>query len=212
MDTQLYRFLDSNLFQTIILLLTGLIGIYVYFLGKRVEKKNAAQIILMELRNAEKTIQNIKAANVIAATESIMATNSWSKYNHLFVDVLDQDELDLINRFYSQAEFAEEQRKRILNVIPLAIEEKMRATQRGLVDMAIQKADKPLEESEKWYTQTRELLIKQINDEEFTFSPNFPQEQLKLLLTNMSVVTTSSVGVKLKKIALASALWCHRYN
>jgi len=205
MDTQVYKFLDGNLFQTIVLFITGLIGIYVYFLGKRVEKKNAAQIILMELRNAEKTIQNIKAASVITATETIMATNSWSKYNHLFVDVLDQDELDLINRFYSQAEFAEEQRKRIVNVIPMAMEEKIRAVQSALVDMALQKASKSVDESEKWYKQTKELFIQQINDEIFTFTPNFPQEQLKLLLMNMLVVTTSSVGVKLKKIATSSA-------
>lgn len=58
MDTQLYEFLDSNLFQTIVWLFPGVIGLYIYFFGQRVKKKNAAQIVLMQLRNAEKTIQN----------------------------------------------------------------------------------------------------------------------------------------------------------
>jgi hypothetical protein len=107
----LVKFLDSNGFQTLIILLTGLVAFVIYFLNKRVEKKDAARIIINEIRLAENTIKQIKNSKTITELSIILPNNTWDSKKHLFLNKLDQDELNLINDFYYKCTYAEQYRK-----------------------------------------------------------------------------------------------------
>ena len=55
-----FVFLNSNLFQTIIIFITGLTAFIIYRVNKYNEKREAACIIINEIRQAEKSIQELR--------------------------------------------------------------------------------------------------------------------------------------------------------
>ncbi len=75
------------------------IGVYYWQLKK--EKKDSALVLLMEIRNAERAISDIKNTKTISETTSVMPVSSWQRFQHLFVADFDLDELSLINDFYN---------------------------------------------------------------------------------------------------------------
>lgn len=196
-----WDFWNSNFAQNLFVLLAGAAALYVYYLNKRAEKRNAARVVLMEIRNAEQLINRLRAERVIHITGSILPTNSWGKYNHLFADVLDQDELDMISDFYSKAEGLEEQRKRVINAIPVSVDEKAKHIQRKLVDMAVEMADLSEKERNEKYEARKKVLIEMTNKEDFIFDANYPKEGLQILGTSINLVSGSVAVARLKRIA-----------
>jgi len=84
----------------------GFFAIYLYWKQKQDKKKNAASLILQEIRYAE---QNMRIARdrswVYSLSLALLPTNSWHENIHLFVNDLDGPELDQISRFYIQAHY-----------------------------------------------------------------------------------------------------------
>ena len=134
--TNLAGFIFSEAFSGIATILAGLGAIMAYWMHKRDEKNNAAKIILSEIRNAEQQILKIKNDGVVSDYSSVLSFNSWQKYAHLFVKILDRDELDLINNFYIACVLSEREINRLKSFLPLAMEEKAKALQQQLVDLA----------------------------------------------------------------------------
>ena len=63
-------------------------------------------MLVNEIRRAEDSIQQIKERNVVADLPhiTVLEQNTWNQYSHLFTKDLDQDEINLINNFYSYAD------------------------------------------------------------------------------------------------------------
>lgn len=61
-----------------------------------------ASLILQEIRYAEARIRNYRKSNSYGLYEKLLPTDSWNNNIHLFVNDLEETELDLISTFYSK--------------------------------------------------------------------------------------------------------------
>lgn len=193
----LVKFFDSNFFQTIVILLTGLMALVIYFVNKTSEKKDAARIIINEIRLAEKAIVEIKNSKMITELSVILPNNTWQFKKHLFLKNLDQDELDLINDFYYKCAHAERYRKLVYDIRNNAINTKASYLQQKLVDSMYESC-----KSEKDnYAAIKKMLIDKANNETWLFTPNTPMESIIQYIENITPISPTNVGKVIKKIA-----------
>ena len=89
-------------------LAVGLIAVYLYLKQKKTNKREAALLILQEIRYAEQRVRNFRSYKSYAFNEKLLPTNSWHKNIHLFVKDLSETELDLISNFFSSAVYLDD--------------------------------------------------------------------------------------------------------
>jgi len=99
------NFLNSNIFTGIATIFTAIVAITLYYWEQRKKKRDAAKIIIQEIRRAEDLISEYKEHGAYKFTKKIIATNSWAKNIHYFVGDLAQDEVDQISSLYSTGEY-----------------------------------------------------------------------------------------------------------
>lgn len=99
----LLDFLNKNL--GLVSLVVGAFAYIVYWKQQQDNKRDAAKIILQEIRRAEDIIYDYKENGNYKFTKKIISTNSWAKNIHHFVGNLDADELDKISNLYSTGEY-----------------------------------------------------------------------------------------------------------
>ena len=92
------EFLDSNLFQNLILVLTILVTICIYYGRKRQNLSNAVAILSLQIRDIEDNIESLIAEGLIGEqlqeralhySTIIYEENYWLKYNHLIAGRVD---------------------------------------------------------------------------------------------------------------------------
>lgn len=194
----MFYFFNSNFFVAIATLIVGGFAICLYLKQKKDYKRDAANIILMEIRHAEKEIEQIKL-NIVKSFNAIkllLPTNNWAKYNYLFIKDFDRDELDLINNFYNRCSAIDNALSQMS--ISKQIEQKTGYIQNALVEMAkscLSQAD---------FDNKKKLFLKIIEKEKYVFHPSAPISIIVQGLNNLVTITTSTVGNKLKKIAKIS--------
>ena len=88
-----------------ITLIVGGIAIYLYVKQKAVEKRDAAKLIIQEIRYAEQQIRNFRDSGSYTLSAKLLPTNNWHNKINLFVKDLTESEIDLISRFYSTAAY-----------------------------------------------------------------------------------------------------------
>lgn len=196
MQDSLISFFNSNFFLALIALLVGIFAIGLYIKQKRDYKKDAANIILMEVRNAESSIANIKSTRFIDYNKLLLSNNSWAKYSYLFIKDLDRDEWDVINNFFNQCKLYDESIKQLKNSLPLQIEQKANHIQKTLVDLA-----REFFQDQEGYKDRRDKFLKIIESEPYWFKPSQPQNEVMRSLDNINYISTTTIGAKLKKIA-----------
>ncbi len=188
------NFMTENLLN--ILLVIGAFAAFgVYYWQKKDEKKKAARVLIMEIRNAELEIGHLKKSGAVSDYSSILPTSSWTKYNHYFAKDLDEDELAHINNFYNSCQLVENEIGQLRSALSVAMEEKMKIIQEKLLELMDETTDK------ESYEKRKEKILKLFHKEDYWFLPNAPKEKLLRYLQNISFVMTSSAGQKLKKTA-----------
>ncbi|MAX89202.1 MAG: hypothetical protein CMK99_00455 [Pseudomonas sp.] len=192
------KILNSEGLSTLVLLITGISAFATYFLQKRNEARDAATILLNEIRNAERTIATIHHTKNINDITIILTSNSWNKYSHLFARRLDQDEFNQVTEFYKKCELAEGARKFFLQVRNDAISAKARYVQYSLIQLM---TDAVISGNSPDYPEKRQALINMTNIEDHLFSPGEPLSILIGHITNIPQITTSSAGMKIKKLS-----------
>lgn len=196
----MYHFLDSNFFQTLIILLTGVFVFMIFILQKADEKKKAAIIIINEIRNAEDAINNIKTNRVINKLIQIMPVNSWSKYNYLFVAKLDQDEYSLISDFYSKCEQSEKAKNNFFKIMDDSIAAKANHIQVKLIEM-ISDSIKGNSFQQDEFNIKKTIFINETDRESHLFNPLTPRNEVIDFISNITLILPTSSGLKLKNIA-----------
>ncbi len=100
------KFLNSGFFIALITFCVGFFAIYLYQKQQKDNKKNAAELILQEVRYAEQQIKiaKINGHNFYLA-DKLLPTNSWHANIHLFVKNFKESEIDVISKFYSHAAY-----------------------------------------------------------------------------------------------------------
>ncbi|MFC1613235.1 hypothetical protein ACFL23_02785 [Patescibacteria group bacterium] len=94
-----------NVFTGFTTLFAATIAIILFYWERNKKKQDAARIIVQEIRRAEDVIKDYKEYGGYKFTKKIIATNSWAKNIHHFVNNLDQDEIDKISNLYSTGEY-----------------------------------------------------------------------------------------------------------
>jgi len=90
-------------FLGLITLVVGGTAIYLYKKQKIDRKRDAASLILQEIRYAEEQIRNYRNYHEYKLFDRLLPTNSWNDNIHLFVKDLKEGDIDLINSFYARA-------------------------------------------------------------------------------------------------------------
>ena len=118
------EFLDSNLFQNLILVLTILVTICIYYGRKRQNLSNAVAILSLQIRDIEDNIESLIAEGLIGEqlqeralhySTIIYEENYWLKYNHLIAGRVDAQTYGVLDNFYKIAFKIREQQLMIKN-------------------------------------------------------------------------------------------------
>ena len=104
----------ENYINGIVTFGVGLVALLVYWLSKRTERKNAATVIVMDIRCAEQVVLSILEKNSIDRyAKEILIENNWSKFKHLFFSALSYDDFTAFNRFFDSCIEISDARKRM---------------------------------------------------------------------------------------------------
>ena len=99
-------FFNSSFFIALVTLAAGSFAFGLYFRRNKDIKKDAANIIILEIQNAERQLkalkEKLKKDNKLSDDIFLMPTSSWDKYQYLFVRDLDRDEWDTVISFYDK--------------------------------------------------------------------------------------------------------------
>jgi len=101
----LVSFLNSNFFLALTTLVVGGFAIYLYLKQKEDRKRDAAKLILQEIRYAEQKIRKYREVKSYKLYDKLLPTNSWNDNIHLFIKELKETEIDLISDFYAKASY-----------------------------------------------------------------------------------------------------------
>ena len=91
---ELYSFLNSVLFQTVILIITAGITLWIYFANQKQQRKNAVTILLLLIKEIENNIEFLLAEGIVNGliqekplhySKIIFNENMWMKYAHLII-------------------------------------------------------------------------------------------------------------------------------
>jgi len=100
------KFLNSPFFSSLVTLGVGSFVIYLYRKQQKDYKKNVAELILQEIRQAEIQIKIARKNDyTYYLADKLLPTNSWYSNIHLFVKDLKETEIDIISQFYSNSAY-----------------------------------------------------------------------------------------------------------
>jgi len=107
---KLIAVLNSNFFVGIVTLAAGGVAFYLYVKQKKDFKKDAANIVLLEIQSAERILGQVgeRVRSDTLPNKFTLPTESWSKYKYLFVRDFDRDEWDAITEFYNGCKLYDE--------------------------------------------------------------------------------------------------------
>lgn len=110
MLSEIYEFLTSNwllntnFFNAATTLVVGFTAYFIYKKQKRDEKKDAATILLAEIKSATAILPGLVARfddrRTIESGLILLPSESWSKYKYLFVNDLKAEEWQAVDKFY----------------------------------------------------------------------------------------------------------------
>ena len=112
------EFLDSNFFQTIVLIVTALITITIYKQQKKEKRKESATIILLQIKAIDKNIDLAKKCIIndiefdiakILMINKVLNINLWEENRQYLLSKFNSEEIRLINEYYECATTIENQ-------------------------------------------------------------------------------------------------------
>lgn len=197
-----------ELFSGVATILTGTVAIGIYFYQKKDAKIQAARVLLIEIRTAEERVNQIKeqiANSSISDFPSVLMSNSWKAYSHLFVSDFDVDEMKIMNSFYDCCEVIEDFSKRNNNFFWITTEEKARVLQQMLAktieETLKNNLSQDIEEFKKSIDSKRDFIRTAFDHHGFVYTPQKTIDEINKHLSKVPIITTSSCGLILKKIA-----------
>ncbi len=204
---------DSNLFTGIVTLIAGAIAYYVYWRQKKDSKKDAANIILLEIQSAERVLVQVgeSVREKTLPNKFTMPTESWSKYKYLFVRDFDRDEWDAITEFYNGCKLYDEAVSYNKSLFQKN-EEQIRVNMlKTPADYIREYVDQEPASDDAAETVRLEAAFAKANKFQTTYlsriaslfySPQKPLTDAKTAFDSLNItMSQTSIGIKLKKLA-----------
>lgn len=107
--------------------IVGGFALYVYIKQRKDKKRDAAHLILQEVRYAEQKIRRFRESNPpsYSLSDRLLPTSSWNENINLFIKDLSESEIDMISAFYAKAHYIDhliqkrsEQKTAPQNILP----------------------------------------------------------------------------------------------
>lgn len=190
-----YKYLFSG-FATLI---SAWAVLAVYYVQKRDTKIKSAQILLMEVRAAERALDELKKGGFDFEVISVLPANNWSDAQHLFIKDLDEDEFNLINNFYHMCEIIDKNVEFHKDYKTVSFDEKARTIQNKLMELADK--HQAVGMTGKDYVEERNRILGTFAPEPFLFEVDAPKFLIQRFLPQIRYVTSSTAGEKLKRLA-----------
>ncbi len=183
-----------EIINSVVTLIVGSIALFAYWLSKKHEKRNAAIVIIMDIRHAEFVVISILEKGLVDInTKDVLKENNWSKYKHLFASKLSQDDFVAFNGFFDSCVEMSDARKRIRKTFYNTLNIKAEIMQQKV--LSVEGINTP-DGKEK-----RLQIIQQINNEDCVFEPKEPKDRILLNLKLMGKLSNTVAFEKLKKVA-----------
>lgn len=105
-------FLNSNFFQSLILIITVCFTIWEYFRREKNKVSNAVTILMLQIKDIERNVEYIPAEGLLNGliqevpmhySAIIFEENQWEKYSHLIVGKVSQSTFSRIDNFFKVA-------------------------------------------------------------------------------------------------------------
>lgn len=207
-------FFNSNFFVGVVTLVAGLVAWFLYAKQKRDSKRDFASIILLEIQNAERIIEQVRPTvqKGVIPEVSVLPDDSWSKYRYRFVRDFDRDEWDTITAFYKACkEFdaacryngsffnqnAEQLRVNLLRVAADYMKEGLELSKGPNPTMTEEQAI-ALSQANATAFQTQYIEVVKL----VSYSPIKPKTDMAAAFANLSAqLSLTSIGAKLKALA-----------
>ena len=221
------NFFNSSFFIGLATLVVGTTAFFIYRKQKRDAKRDAANVILLEVESAEQQLQIItqnQAPGSLAENIFLMKNSSWEKYRYFFVRDFDRNEWDKITDFYNKCLQYDAAVAYNSNYFGSNVEK----AQSHILRILANYADTYIEDVEKATTQTSKAKLREAyeakktnflnaygviqNDDNFTapyfYNPQKPVIEAKSVLDTIETnISLTSVGIKLKRMAAKKSFW-----
>lgn len=172
-----------SIISTLVTLCVGLFAIYLYLKERNDRKRDVAKLILQEIRCAEQKMRKYRDILQYNFYDNLLPTNTWKDNIHLFVKDLTENQLDLINDFYSKAIY-------IGNIIQKIDQEKINLIRRqeDLMNNSEQDLFKPV------VPKNKALKLLSVNDQ--------LQKDLRTVSMTTEFIHNTPLGEKLIEISI----------
>ncbi len=122
---KILNFLNSNLFQAILIIITAYITLAIYFHQNRQRRKEAAAIVYLQIEAINKNINdnmqyiddNKFDTNGIWRALKLYEENSWVKYRQILYTQLSKTEIKILNEYYEYASIFNNQLDRLHKMV-----------------------------------------------------------------------------------------------
>jgi len=203
-------------------LIVGFIAFWLYQKQKRDSKKDAANILLLEIQNAKRQLavatKQLKDAGtdetkMLAEDTFLMPNESWSKYKYLFVRDFDRDEWDSLSSFYSRCAIFDDAVIHNNKAFPQNAEQIREAMSQAVTKILTEftinnptakSGSKPEINAINAASKAHDLILAQAGAL-FSYSPRKPILDAQDQLTSISSINLEQHILKLKKIAHISS-------
>lgn len=208
----IYSILNSNLFQTIILILTVLVTIWIYYANKREKLRNAVTILKLQIRDIEKNVEFLLSEGIIDGniqerslhySALIYDENCWIKYSHMIVGHVSQLSYEAIDSFFKTAQQIREQQILIKTKVLQSMDNKCMYYYNGIytrVNTLLDKTSPNIEQCEKEMD-----LIKNLYNAPMTNGISFIQKELAMgleqNLKKYHKLTDGTAYIELEKLS-----------
>lgn len=211
---------------TLITLFVGFVALFVYKKRQIDNKKDAASIILLEIKNAESQLAQAREIfirdKIIPESIFAMKTSNWHKYNYLFVRDLTDEEWDLINSFYEKCHqydrvveynntfFKKNEEQIRINLHQALADYTKELFRRIGKSFEIEDEQQKAEVNKANYTDYQGLIsafydtyMNEItsNNSKYVYRPRKTDEDFEVIINTIRLdLSTSTVGIKLERI------------
>ncbi|EOI6606476.1 hypothetical protein ACMVC6_004556 [Vibrio parahaemolyticus] len=201
------EFVQSPLFSSLLLaavtLAVGVVTYKIYKLQQKQLDQDAATIVYLQVREAESRINELQRQidqfGINVLTKPFITEDSWSIYKNRIIKYLDSDEVSCLTEFFSRVVTAEEARKEFCSNFQASQDEKARIQQRKVAEITWEYVAGKIDE----VTQNDQIdrFLSLSNNQAYVFSPNAPREKAAREFSNITFITPTSAGAKLKSLS-----------
>lgn len=210
--------LNSTFLQTLVTFIVGCAALVTYFLQKLDKKRTAALMLLLEIQQVESAVQSareyIRQGDLEAIDTRLLQSDTWDQNKHLFTKLFDKDEWDVVTRFYNTARLLDNAISHSHAGFDAEVEQIRANRQEQFAEITLTAAQEMADGKNKIVVMKEfqdkikffdELYMVQQN--QLRYRPQKLADDAQRYLSELTTISTTSVGQKLKKKSRHKHMW-----